>query len=153
FRATLEEVIEADLILHVRDISHADSDAQARDVEKVLRELDVDPNDRHRLIEVWNKVDRLDAEARARTVNVAARQGGEEIPILLSALTGEGIDGLIGTIETRLAQSRTMLDLLLDPADGAGLSWLYRNAEVVDRALRDDGRLAVTVRADPAKAN
>jgi GTP-binding protein HflX len=153
FRATLEEVIEADLILHVRDISHADSDAQARDVEKVLRALDVDPGNRHRLIEVWNKIDRLDAQARARAVNVAARQGGEERPTLVSALTGEGIDALIETIEARLAQGRTTLDLVLDPADGAGLSWLYRNAEVIERALRDDGRLAVTVRADPAKAS
>jgi GTPase len=152
FRATLEEVIEADLILHVRDISHADSDAQARDVEKVLRELDVDPNDRHRLIEVWNKVDRLDGEARARTVNVAARQGGEERPVLLSALTGEGVDGLIATIETRLAQGRTMLDLLLDPADGAGVSWLHRNTEVMAKSMRPDGQYAVTVRVDPSKA-
>jgi GTPase len=152
FRATLEEVIEADLILHVRDISHADSDAQARDVEKVLRELDVDPNDRHRLIEVWNKVDRLGAESRARTVNVAARQGGDEKPILLSALTGEGIDGLIATIEARLAQSRTVLDLLLDPADGAGVSWLHRNTEVMAKSMRPDGQYAVTVRVDPSKA-
>jgi len=152
FRATLEEVIEADLILHVRDIAHADSDAQAGDVAKVLRELDVDPNDRHRLLEVWNKIDCLDAEARARVVNVAARQHGEERPILVSALSGEGIDLLVAAIETRLAQSRTTLDLLLDPADGAGVSWLHRNTEVMSKSLRPDGQYAVTVRVDPSKA-
>src|SRR5712691_4258182 len=152
FRATLEEVIEADLILHVRDVAHADSDAQASDVEKVLRDLDIDPNDKHRLIEVWNKVDCLDAEARTRTANVAARREGEGRPTLVSALTGEGLDELAAAIEARLMQSRMILDLVLDPADGAGLSWLYRNAEVISRALREDGRLAVTVRADPAKA-
>jgi GTP-binding protein HflX len=153
FRATLEEVIEADLILHVRDVSHADSDPQARDVEKVLRELDVDPNDRHRLIEVWNKIDRLDADARTRTANVAARQDGDGRAILVSALTGEGLDRLTATIEARLAQSRTMLDLVLDPADGAGVSWLHRNTEVMAKSMREDGRYAVKVRVDPTKAD
>ena len=153
FRATLEEVIEADLILHVRDVSHADSDAQARDVEKVLGELDIDASDRHRLIEVWNKIDRLDAEARTRTANVAARQDGEGRSILVSALTGEGLDRLTAAIETRLAQSRTMLDLVLDPADGAGVSWLHRNTEVMAKSMREDGRYAVTVRVDPTKAD
>jgi GTP-binding protein HflX len=152
FRATLEEVIEADLILHVRDIAHADSDAQARDVEKVLRDLDVDPNDRRRLIEVWNKIDLLDAESRARTVNMATRHGDDEKPILVSALTGEGIDSLIAVIEARLAQGRTTLDLLLDPADGAGVSWLHRNTEVMAKSMRPDGQYAITVRVDPAKA-
>jgi GTPase len=152
FRATLEEVIEADLILHVRDVAHADSDAQARDVEKVLRELDVDPGDHHRIIEVWNKIDRLDADSRARTTNMAARQGGEEKPVLVSALTGEGIGSLIGVIEARLAQGRTTLDLLLDPADGAGVSWLHRNTEVMTKSMRPDGQYAITVRVDPTKA-
>jgi GTPase len=153
FRATLEEVIEADLILHVRDVAHADSDAQARDVEKVLRELDVDPDDRHRIVEVWNKIDRLDAEARARAMNMAARQGGDEKPVLVSALTGEGIDSLIAAIEARLAQGRTTLDLLLDPADGAGVSWLHRNTEVMTKSMRADGQYAITVRVDPTKAD
>jgi len=153
FRATLEEVIEADLILHVRDISHGDSDAQAHDVETVLRELDVDPSDRGRLIEVWNKIDCLDAEARARIFNVAARQGGDEKPSLVSALTGEGIDLLIAAIETRLAQSRTTFDLVLDPADGAGVSWLHRNTEVMTKAMRPDGQYAIKVRVDPTKAD
>jgi len=151
FRATLEEVIEADLILHVRDVAHADSDAQARDVEKVLRDLDVDPNDRHRIVEVWNKVDRLDAEARTRVVNMAARNGGDDRPVLVSALTGEGVDSLIATIEGRLSQARTTLDLILDPADGAGVSWLHRNTEVMAKSMRADGQYAVKVRVDPSK--
>ncbi len=152
FRATLEEVIEADLILHVRDVSHDDTDAQARDVEKVLRELDVDPNDKHRLIEVWNKIDRLDPAARTGIVNVAARQDGDGRAILVSALTGEGLDRLTATIEARLAQSRTLLDLVLDPADGAGVSWLHRNTEVMAKSMREDGRYAIKVRVDPTKA-
>ena len=74
FRATLEEVIEADIILHVRDATHEDTAAQAHDVEEVLRALDIDPNDHERIIEVWNKIDRLDAHARAQLENVAARR-------------------------------------------------------------------------------
>ena len=75
FRATLEEVIEADIILHVRDATHEDTAAQAHDVEEVLRALDIDPNDHERIIEVWNKIDRLDAHARAQLENIAARRG------------------------------------------------------------------------------
>src|SRR4029077_8019342 len=87
FRATLEEVIEADVILHVRDVSHEDAQAQSRDVEQVLGELGVDPNDRSRLIEVWNKIDRLDAEGRARLENLASRQPEGQRPVLVSAIT------------------------------------------------------------------
>jgi len=85
-------------------------------------------------------------------VRALARQGGEERPILVSALTGEGIDSLIVAIEARLAQGRTTLDLLLDPADGAGVSWLHRNTEVMTKSMRADGQYAITVRVDPAKA-
>jgi len=151
FRATLEEVVEADVILHVRDMSHADSEAQSHDVEKVLEELGIAPADR-RLIEVWNKIDRLDAEGRAGLANLAERQPAERRPVALSALTGEGVDRLVAAIEARLGESRQTLHLVLDPADGAGLSWLYRHAEVLSREMRDDGRLAVDVRADADKA-
>jgi GTP-binding protein HflX len=152
FRATLEEVIEADIILHVRDVSHGDAEAQSLDVTDVLRQLGIEPGD-SRLVEVWNKVDRLDAGERERTLNLAARQTEEHPVVVVSALTGEGTDQLIGLIEERLAQTRITLDLVLDGADGAGLSWLYRNAEVLAKNTDDDGRMAVTVRADPAKAN
>jgi GTP-binding protein HflX len=151
FRATLEEVIEADIILHVRDVSHQDSDAQSHDVEKVLTELGIAASDR-RLIEVWNKIDRLDSEGRARLLNLVERQPSHRRTVAVSALSGEGIDRLIGAIETRLSETRQTLELSIDPADGAGLSWLYRHSEVLSKDLRDDGRLAVTVRADPDKA-
>jgi GTP-binding protein HflX len=147
FRATLEEVIEADVILHVRDMSHEDAGAQSHDVEKVLGELGIEATDR-RLIEVWNKIDRLDGDGRARLINLAERQPVENRPVLVSALSGEGLDRLIASIEARLGESRLTIELLLDPADGAGLSWLYRHSEVLSKGMRDDGRLAVTVRAD-----
>jgi GTP-binding protein HflX len=151
FRATLEEVVEADVILHVRDATHADTEAQARDVEEVLRALDIDPNDHARLIEVWNKIDRLDAEARTQLANVAERRV-EDRPVLVSALTGEGCDALLDRIEARLAHSRVTLDVVLDPADGAGVSWLHRHSEVMDKHLREDGQLAMRVRTDGSNA-
>ena len=151
FRATLEEVIEADLILHVRDLSHEDSDAQSHDVEKVLADLGIAATDR-RLIEVWNKIDRLDADRRASLFNLAERKTAQERPVLVSALTGEGIDRLINVLETRLGERRETLEVAIDAADGAGLSWLYRHSEVLSKDLREDGRLALTVRAEPEKA-
>jgi GTP-binding protein HflX len=151
FRATLEEVIEADVILHVRDMSHEDAAAQSHDVEKVLGELGIEATD-SRLIEVWNKIDRLDADGRARLLNLAERQPADRRPVPVSALSGEGIDQLVAAIEARLGESRVTLQVALDPGDGAGLSWLYRHSEVLSKDMRDDGRLAVTVRADPKNA-
>jgi GTP-binding protein HflX len=151
FRATLEEVIEADLIVHVRDVSHLDAEAQSKDVENVLRELGIEPEDT-RLIEVWNKIDRVDAGERERLVNASQRQPDERRPALASAITGEGVERLIGVIEDRLGASRIVLELDLDPVDGAGASWLYRHAEVLAKGMREDGRLGMTVRVDPAHA-
>jgi GTP-binding protein HflX len=152
FRATLEEVIEADVILHVRDMAHEDSDAQAGDVQNILRQLDVDPDDTHRLIEVWNKIDAVAPERRVQLANIAERTPADARPVLVSALTGEGLDALAAAIEARMAAGRISMTLALDPADGAGLSWLHRHAEVLEQSLRDDGRLAVAVRIDKAKA-
>ena len=151
FRATLEEVIEADVILHVRDVSHEDSDAQSHDVGKILTELGIEPDDL-RLLEVWNKIDRLDADQRLRIFNIAERQQHRRHPLLVSALSGEGIENLRAAIEARLGEARQTLQLLLDPADGAGLSWLYRHSEVLSRQMRDDGRLELSVRADAKNA-
>ena len=151
FRATLEEVIEADVILHVRDVSHGDSEAQLHDVEKVLGELGIAAADR-RLIEVWNKIDCLDAEARARVLNLVERRSADRRPVAVSALTGEGMSGLLAAIEVRLGESRQTIEVSVDPADGAGLSWLYRHSEVLARDVHDDGRLTVTVRADADNA-
>jgi GTP-binding protein HflX len=152
FRATLEEVIEADVILHVRDVSHDDSAAQSHDVVQILGELGVEAGKDERLIEVWNKIDRLDAEGRVRLFNLAERQPPESRPVPVSALSGEGFDRLIAAIAGRVGASRLTLDLALDPADGAGVSWLHRHTEVLEKAMREDGLLAVTVRADPAMA-
>jgi GTP-binding protein HflX len=147
FRATLEEVIEANLILHVRDVSHEDAEAQSGDVEDVLEELGIDPR-AGRLLEVWNKIDRLPPSERERLVNLSLRQNPQ--PALVSALTGEGIDGLKTQIENRIAVQRKTFDVLLDSSDGAGASWLHRNAEVLEKAMADDDHLRMRVRVDPA---
>ena len=115
FRATLEEVIEADVILHVRDVAHEDTEAQAHDVEEVLRELGIDPNDHERLIEVWNKIDRLDAE-RARSLRTSAERRGED-----AAGAGVGADRggdryAAGVHRGAARAARVVLDLVLDPA-------------------------------------
>jgi GTPase len=156
FRATLEEVIEADIILHVRDVSHEDAEAQLQDVEKILNQLGIDPRneaeDKRSLIEVWNKIDRLDAAARERLANIVERRSSTNRSVLVSAATGEGLDALAASIEATLAVGREVIGLSLDPADGAGISWLHRNTEVLSKALDEDGRIAMTVRAEPDKA-
>jgi GTPase len=154
FRATLEEVLEADIILHVRDISHEDAEAQERDVDTVLRQLGIDPNGgqgvRQGILEVWNKIDRFDPEERENLRNIAARRPPERPCFLVSAETGEGVDALLAAIEGRLAATRMTLDLSIDASDGAGISWLHRNAEVLNKEL-NDGRFDMTVRVDETK--
>jgi GTP-binding protein HflX len=156
FRATLEEVVEADVILHVRDISHEDAEAQSRDVDKILRELGIEPGKeaytRRSLIEVWNKIDRLDPAGRERLANIAQRAAPPDRPVLVSATTGEGLEGLAKLIERRLAAHREVIELRLDPADGAGVSWLHRHTEVLKKSIDEEGAIAMTVRADPDKA-
>lgn len=149
FRATLEEVLEADVILHVRDISHEDAEAQQRDVDTVLRQLGIDP-DAGRILEVWNKIDRFDAQMRENLENIAARRPPERPCFLVSAETGEGVDALLTAIEHRLAATRMTLDLSIDASDGAGISWLHRNSEVLAKELHD-GRYDMTVRVDETK--
>jgi GTPase len=154
FRATLEEVLEADIILHVRDIAHEDAEAQERDVDTVLRQLGIDPNGgqgvRQGILEVWNKIDRFDPEERENLRNIAARRPPERPCFLVSAETGEGVDALLTAIEDRLAATRMTLDLSIDASDGAGISWLHRNAEVLNKEL-NDGRFDMTVRVDETK--
>jgi GTPase len=156
FRATLEEVLEADIILHVRDVSHDDSDAQLHDVEKILRELGVESREgtdhRRALIEVWNKIDRLGHAARDRLVNIAERRTPAERPVMVSATTGEGLERLAQAIEARLAAGREVIEVRLEPADGAGVSWLHRHTEVLMKSVDENGVIAMTVRADPEKA-
>lgn len=149
FRATLEEVLEADVILHVRDISHEDAEAQQRDVDTVLRQLGIDP-DAGRILEVWNKIDRFDPQMRENLQNIVARRPPERPCFLVSAETGEGVDALLTAIEQRLAATRMTLDLSIDASDGAGISWLHRNSEVLAKELHD-GRYDMTVRVDETK--
>ena len=153
FRATLEEVVEADVILHVRDISHEDTDAQSTDVEAILSELGVDPNDHGRLLEVWNKLDLLDTDRATAVANSARRRDSNARPIIVSALTGQGEEGLVDEIEGRLAIGRTVLDLRLGVEDGAGLAWLYEHAEVLARHDRDSGGSDLTVRVPAQRAD
>ena len=150
FRATLEEVIEADVILHVRDMSHEDAEAQERDVDGVLRQLGIDTDSGQRILEVWNKIDRFDQGGRDNLANIAARRPLERACFPVSAITGEGIDALLAAIEERLAATRVTLDLTIDASDGAGISWLHRNTEVLDKHL-ENGRFAMTVRVDETK--
>ena len=150
FRATLEEVLEADVILHVRDIAHEDADAQQSDVDGVLRQLGIDPEAGKGIIEIWNKIDRFSGDERENLQNIAARRDTVHPCFLVSAETGEGVEDLLLAIEKRLAATRFALDLSIDAADGAGVSWLHRNAEVLSKELHD-GVYAMTVRVDETK--
>ncbi len=152
FRATLEEVIEADVILHVRDVAHEDTDAQSADVEAVLGELGIDPNDHRRFLEVWNKLDLLDAEEAASVANSARRRGANARPILLSARTGQGSDELLAEIEARTAEGKPVLQLALSSSDGQGLHWLYEHAEVLQRHDLESGTIHLVVRVAHERA-
>ncbi|MCI0599108.1 MAG: GTPase HflX [Beijerinckiaceae bacterium] len=147
FLATLEELLEADLILHVRDIAHEDTEAQRADVEVVLASLGVDPGTDRRLMEVWNKCDLLD-EAIAAPRN-DARRSLHGKPAVVSALTGQGISSLRVAMEARLAAGRNLFDVTLDPANGSGLNWLHKHVEILHKFRGADGALRVRVRVAP----
>ncbi len=146
FRATLEEVIEADLILHVRDISHPETDAQAADVEAVLGELGIDTVPAHNhILEVWNKIDLLSAATRDEARNMARFE--ERHPALVSAVTGEGIPALLDAIDARLGVGDETLELTVPARDGRLLAWLHDNADVLARTTDDDtGAVHLTLR-------
>ncbi|WP_046863417.1 GTPase HflX [Microvirga massiliensis] len=146
FRATLEDVIEADVLLHVRDVSHGETEAQAGDVQHVLRELGIDPDDTSRLIEVWNKADLLSPEDRERLATTVARLPPERRPVLISAVTGEGLDDLLGTIEVRLGLGRPSYEITVAPEDGRGLAWLHENTEILAREATPEGQTIVNIR-------
>ncbi|EEE36442.1 GTP-binding proten HflX [Rhodobacteraceae bacterium KLH11] len=134
FRATLEEVLGADLVVHVRDISHEDSEAQAQDVETILASLGVD-DDRPRL-EVWNKIDLLGAEAREATL---ARAERDPQVFAISAVTGEGVAPLLTEIATKLQGTRHQHVLNLGFAEGDKRAWLYRQDVVRSEEQTEDG--------------
>ena len=128
FRATLEEVVSADLIIHVRDVSHHDSDAQRLDVEQVLGEIGVATEGEARLIEAWNKVDILDPEESERIRAEAARRD-DVVPI--SALTGEGVDALLDCVSRMLRTGDEVRVVRVSASDGEAMAWLHANGEVV----------------------
>jgi len=151
FRATLEEVGEADLILHVRDIASPDTVAQSQDVEAVLKQIEqaVDANgvakDR-RILEVWNKIDLLDPEAREAIEGQAARANIDAVAV--SAWTGEGIEPLRSAIADRIDDDPET-ELTLEPSQGEALAWLYEHGRVTGRETDGEGRMRLTVRLDP----
>ncbi len=145
FRATLEEVVGADLVLHVRDISHTETDAQAVDVEHVLFDLGVDVRlAETRVLEVWNKVDRLDADAYAALKHEAERR--ERRPLLVSAATGAGLPELLAAIEQRLTGNDEELQLDVPASAGKLMHWLHENTSVLAQNAQDDGGTHARIR-------
>jgi GTP-binding protein HflX len=146
FRATLEEVVEADLVIHLRDIADADTAAQAEDVERILGDLGVDASDRKHVIEVWNKIDLLDDANRARLL-VEGAGDKPEPPIAVSAVTGEGLDALAAIIEQRVSGDLKQITVTLRPDQLGLVDWLYRNGDVVSREDNDDGSVSLSIKA------
>ena len=148
FRATLEEVKGADVIVHVRDIAGRDSAAQADDVRKVLKQIDVEPDD-DRVIEVWNKVDLLDADDRVSVIARALRTREQPTgrAIAVSAVTGEGMDALLALFAEMIDQDAPVCANLA-AGDGRALAWLYRHGRILDRVDDAEGRVRLSVKLD-----
>ena len=152
FRATLEEVAAADLILHVRDCAHAESAEQRADVLRVLTELGLEDRIRGGVVDVLNKLDLLEHRQRACLAAQGREGGAADCPwVAASALTGAGMDDLIGVIDARLTAARRIVEVRVPYADGATLAWLYRHGEVLERA-DDGGEARLRVGLTPADA-
>lgn len=148
FHATLEEVCEADIVVHVRDVAHPDSAEQKEDVIRVLAELEIDTAvGEGGLIEVLNKIDLLGGAEREAMVARADRANADTVAI--SALTGEGFGTLLGAVDRRLAASMKVVEVDLKPEDGANIAWLYAHGEVVERKDEDE-TIHLKVRLDAA---
>ncbi len=144
FRATLEEVLEADLILHVRDLSDPDNQAQASDVLRILADLGIDEKEAAaRLVEVWNKIDRLEPEAREALTNKAA---STDNTVAVSAITGEGVDVLLAEIGRRLSGVLTECTVVLGVDQLQLLPWVYEHAIVDGREDLEDGTVSLDLR-------
>jgi len=147
FHATLEEVMEADLILHVRDCAHPDSAAQRSDVITVLEDLGVTETGDQPLFEVLNKIDKLSDEDQLVLLNQVGRTDTKAH--MVSALTGEGCDALLKAIDKSITAAYETLKITLRHEDGATLAWLYEHGEITERA-DDKEEIRVTVRLDAA---
>ncbi len=145
FRATLEEVLEADVILHVRDAAHGETEAQKKDVEKVLAELGIEAGSDRPIVEVLNKIDLLTPDERMGLHTSNRRKGTG--PVAISAVTGEGIGDLLARLEEIFARGRVTVEVRLDPADGAGLAWAHAHGRVTARNGGKDA-LWLTVAVD-----
>jgi GTP-binding protein HflX len=143
FRATLEEVQEADVVVHVRDIAGPDSDAQKADVEKVLAELDVSRDKGRTIIEAWNKIDLVAEDDRDEILGQARRSDAS----VVSAITGEGCAELVQRLSGLIDDSEPV-GVVLPAGDGAALAWLYRHGRVTDRVEQDDGTVWISARLD-----
>ncbi|MEM9841633.1 MAG: GTPase HflX [Pseudomonadota bacterium] len=146
FRATLEEALEADLLVHVRDRSSAADHEQKQDVLKVLHQLaDLMGADLPPMIEAWNKIDRLDPDTRNGLKAEHARTREEMPAVAVSALTGEGIDGLLAAIEDALDRGRVRLKAHLNNHDGALRAWLHQNTQVENEKFTESGQVELSV--------
>ena len=145
FRATLEDVERADLILHVRDISHHETSSQQADVYQVLSHLGIERPD-CRLIEVCNKIDRLEDGERRRLELSARRSGDRMVPV--SAIDGQGLDALVALLDRKVNTRRSLLELRVPCQDGEALAWLYRHGQICSRE-DDDSQIRLRVRLDP----
>ena len=145
FRATLEEVVNADLILHVRDVEHPDTGAQAEDVATVMAQLQGDSAPAP-ILEVWNKIDALEPARRDALIE---RANARDDVAMVSALTGEGIPDLLDVIESRLAARSRVTSVEISAAAGRDIHWLYEHCEVLDRDDRDEGTVHFSVRVPP----
>ena len=145
FRATLEEVVEADLILHVRDVANPETEAQKGDVEQVLGQILPDL-DRARMFEVWNKIDLLDADSKDLLLDRARHDRTANKPMAVSAVTGEGIPALLGRIALQIDAGGEETDIVLDPEQGEVLAFLYAHGRVLARRDDEDGRIHLRVK-------
>ncbi len=150
FRATLEEVEEADVVLHVRDISSPDTEPQRQDVEAVLAQLSPPEGKRQTVMEVWNKLDLVPEDEREPLIARADRSAAtDERPraVAVSAVNGEGIDTLLEILAT-LVDDAPAIDVVAPAGDGEAVAWLYQNGRVEDREDREDGAVRLTVKLD-----
>ena len=136
FRATLEEVLDADLVLHVRDISHPETMEQARDVVEILTEIGISDKAQEGMLEVWNKIDNL-PQAEADAFRTAAERDSKHC--ITSAITGEGLDELYEAVENALAEPVFNVTLKLDYSQGKGRAWLYAHNVVQSEEQTDEG--------------